>query len=54
MTFFALFDLQVCLSTEDLKMIVEESSTFSCSCSIGQHGTVDIKTFLAILEHSTW
>jgi hypothetical protein len=46
---------QVLLSTEDLRMMVEEASGTSCNCgSGGKHGTVSSITFHSIMEHSTW
>ena len=48
-------DGQVLLSSEDLKMMVEEASRTSCRCSSGgSHCTVDSQTFHSIMEHSTW
>jgi len=47
---------KVLLSTEDLKLMIEEAAISRCSCNGGggSHGTVDLETFLSILKYSTW
>ncbi len=51
---------QVLLSSEDLLMMIDEASGGTCNCSngsgkrAGSHGTVNLGTFLKIMDNAAW